>query len=565
MNEGYAELKTRVRRWFDEAERDGWLPESAREELREADEPSPGDLFGQEARPMVVALFGGTGVGKSSLLNRLAGGALARTGVQRPTSHEVTLYLHESIPLERLPEGAPAERVIVRRHSIATRRDVVWIDCPDFDSTSEENRRLAFAWLPYIDLLIYVVSPERYRDDEGWRLLRSRGRRHGWMFVMNHWDSGDQRQVEDFKRVLTGGGFENPLLLCTCCAPLAPALPSPDQFREIEANVTRLLEEHGARELDRLGQRARLQDLRAVLGGAAARLGDGHAWDALQRNWPERWKHTRDALRAGAEWPIRLAASGFASRESGWLLELARGALSKSDAATSPDAAPAKDTARTAAWLWDRWVMEKLVESADALEVELRRERITPGPVRARLEQVFAAAPSKGSRLIEDHLRSALASPGTALQRLGRRVTGFLLVAAPGMALLWVAHNVVFGYYRASVGQIAYPGLDFAVSSVMLLLVSFLTPLFLDRLLRPSLEAAARGALREGFGAAVEAVGVDVGAALRASREAAAARRAEAEALMGELAHAALRPIAADAPTLHRLIASPAARQAAPA
>ena len=54
---------------------------------------SPVDLFvsaetaaqGQSERPLVVGLFGGTGVGKSSLLNRLAGSDIARTGVVRPT------------------------------------------------------------------------------------------------------------------------------------------------------------------------------------------------------------------------------------------------------------------------------------------------------------------------------------------------------------------------------------------------------------------------------------------------------------------------------------------------
>ena len=54
----------------------------------------PSDLFSNAERPLVVGLFGGTGVGKSSLLNRLADADIARTGVVRPTSMEITVYLH---------------------------------------------------------------------------------------------------------------------------------------------------------------------------------------------------------------------------------------------------------------------------------------------------------------------------------------------------------------------------------------------------------------------------------------------------------------------------------------
>ena len=73
--------------------RDGWIDETpfGRTEI-----DSPGDLFssGGSDRPLVVGLFGGTGVGKSSLLNRLAGDSIARTGVVRPTSMEITAARH---------------------------------------------------------------------------------------------------------------------------------------------------------------------------------------------------------------------------------------------------------------------------------------------------------------------------------------------------------------------------------------------------------------------------------------------------------------------------------------
>ena len=54
---------------------------------------------------------------------------------------------------------------------MAARRDVAWLDMPDIDSVEARNKSLVLSWLPYVDWLIYVVSPERYRDDVGWRLL----------------------------------------------------------------------------------------------------------------------------------------------------------------------------------------------------------------------------------------------------------------------------------------------------------------------------------------------------------------------------------------------------------
>jgi energy-coupling factor transporter ATP-binding protein EcfA2 len=226
-----------------------------------------------------IGLLGPNGAGKSTLLNRLAGEAVARTGVERPTSFEATLYVHESVALADLPAHLPVEAVRVRRHRSTAHRDVLWIDAPDIDSTAEANRRAALAWLPHVDLVCYVVSPERYRDDAGWRVLRQRGHKHGWIFVLNRWDEGDPRQGEDFTGMLREAGFESPLLLRTCCLSRG-TLPSPDEFDQLQAALTRLLEAHGVQELTRLGHSARLQELRTALQASEKRFGDERTWRA---------------------------------------------------------------------------------------------------------------------------------------------------------------------------------------------------------------------------------------------------------------------------------------------
>src|SRR5512137_2909472 len=98
MPKPFDDLLRSARDWAQRAVDQHWLQPSDLRELTALESRSPGALFEPGShRPLVAAFFGGTGVGKSSLLNRLAGQPVARTGVERPTSREVSVYLHDSI------------------------------------------------------------------------------------------------------------------------------------------------------------------------------------------------------------------------------------------------------------------------------------------------------------------------------------------------------------------------------------------------------------------------------------------------------------------------------------
>ena len=558
MSEEFTALFSRAREWFEQAGGDGWLEAADRARLARVESATPADLFSEtHARPLVVAFFGGTGVGKSSLLNRLAGATIARTGVERPTSREVTVYVHESVQLAELPSELPLESVRIERHDADPRRSVVWIDAPDIDSAEEANRQCALAWLPHVDLLIYVVSPERYRDDVGWRVLRERGQKHGWIFVMNRWDEGDVSQRDDFARMLRQAGFGRPVLLCTCCTDFAGRLPSEDQFAEIEAAIGELLAAHGLRELTRLGHRARLLELRGAVVAAAQRSGTEDSWEELELAWQTHWLRARAAIVQGADWSMRAAAARLAVREAGLLAQVARqmAARGSKNAARSEQSTGADgDLEFLTKSLWDDWAQSKLDAGLDATEVDFRRAAVAAKPVRSRLEAHTRAAGSAIRRHVQDQVRAALATPSGAAARALRRVTGFLTAALPAVALSAVAYFLVTNYFAGE-----FLGTDFAISSALLVLVAWALPFSLDRLLRPSLERTALRAMRRSFAEGLDGVGAKLGEALADASRQAEERREEATQIVAALSTAVLRPLQTQNDALARVVAAPLA------
>lgn len=480
MDYAYSETLAAAREWAAAAVAAGRLPAPAAHVLQTLDAGAADTLFAADSagsgRPLIVAFMGGTGVGKSSLLNRLAGQAIARAGIERPTSREITLYHHADLNLRRLPAGLPLDSVRTGRHQDAANAGIVWMDMPDFDSVETGNRRLVLEWLPYIDVLVYVVSPERYRDGKAWQLLLAEGHRHAWLFVMNQWDLGQPVQFEDFLRQLHKAGFADPLAFRTSCLQQLT-----DEFPGLVGELQGLSAGHGREQLAAAGYRQRRAELHAALLALDSRLATGD-YAQLADFFRRRWQQCQSVLQQGLAWPLRQYAAAWAAQPG-----------------SRPELA-----------LWDDWAQDCLTDAFDELALQADQQALPVRPLRAALQAFAAHAGKDLARQMELSGRDTLLNPGNAGQRLLLGLTGAGETLLPLAAMSAVGYQVYVGYYQGATAGGHYLGADFAIHSVLLIGLSWLLPFFLHRKLQPALDKAALAGLHKGLQLGLAAIAADV-------------------------------------------------------
>jgi GTP-binding protein EngB required for normal cell division len=115
----------------------------------------------------VVALAGATGSGKSSIFNALSGTSLAAVGVRRPTTSSALACSWGDDSAEELLDWLQ----IPRRHALETDPamasaldGLVLLDLPDHDSTELSHRMEVDRLVQLVDMLIWVVDPQKYAD-----------------------------------------------------------------------------------------------------------------------------------------------------------------------------------------------------------------------------------------------------------------------------------------------------------------------------------------------------------------------------------------------------------------
>ena len=123
-----------------------------------------GGRLGFPADAYVLALVGGTGVGKSTLLNALAGSAVSAASVRRPTTSEPVAW----VPTGGAATLAPLLEWLgvreVHEHTGSDLANVAILDLPDMDSVAREHRERVETLLPRVDAVAWVTDPEKYHD-----------------------------------------------------------------------------------------------------------------------------------------------------------------------------------------------------------------------------------------------------------------------------------------------------------------------------------------------------------------------------------------------------------------
>ncbi|MGN6504828.1 MAG: GTPase domain-containing protein [Tepidisphaeraceae bacterium] len=191
----------------------------------------------------IVAIIGGTGTGKSSLVNRLLGAEVTATSFRRTWTAGPVAITKDGLPprflaLPHLPpdENPPrgqADRVVVVHVDHPLLASIHLVDTPDIDGVVTDHHTIADRIFRWADAVIFLVTPEKYQMTELQPYYRLAHRYAvPACYVMNKAD--EQAVVDDYQSLLHRSGVDSPRIYAI---PRDDATwqPAPDQVLKPES------------------------------------------------------------------------------------------------------------------------------------------------------------------------------------------------------------------------------------------------------------------------------------------------------------------------------------------
>jgi predicted GTPase len=212
-----------------------------------------------------MGVLGGTGVGKSALVNALVGTEVVETGKSRPTTGRPILVCCPDLTPELL--GIDPANVEVVHRDLPSLANLVVVDCPDPDTTEAAdapgtNLARLRQILPHCDVILVATTQQKYRSARVAEELAVAAAGARLVFVQTHADVNEDIR-DDWRQVLDARYASAHVFLIDSLSALADA-------------------QNG---LEPRGEFAALVDLltRQLVGSAAARIRRANLLDLVEQ------------------------------------------------------------------------------------------------------------------------------------------------------------------------------------------------------------------------------------------------------------------------------------------